>query len=195
MKVGIILLMSISLFFSTNAEANKKDMKEEKKEYPRAFSHIGITVPDLDKAVAFYTEVMGFYIIMPPTEVVEENETAIGQMCIDVFGKGWGTFRIAHLSTGDRIGIELFEFKESKEQKPIFDPFKTGLFHFSVQDPDVEGLVAKIVEHGGKQRMPIREYYPGEKPYRMCYVEDPFGNVFEIYSHSYELHYSPGAYK
>ncbi len=195
MKVGIILLMSISLFFSTNAEANKKDMKEEKKEYPRAFSHIGITVPDLDKAVAFYTEVMGFYIIMPPTEVVEENETAIGQMCIDVFGKGWGTFRIAHLSTGDRIGIELFEFKESKEQKPTFEPFKTGLFHFSVQDPDVEGLVAKIVEHGGKQRMPIREYYPGEKPYRMCYVEDPFGNVFEIYSHSYELHYSPGAYK
>ena len=195
MKVGIILLMSISLFFSTNAEANKKDMKEEKKEYPRAFSHIGITVPDLDKAVAFYTEVMGFYIIMPPTEVVEENETAIGQMCIDVFGKGWETFRIAHLSTGDRIGIELFEFKESKEQKPTFEPFKTGLFHFSVQDPDVEGLVAKIVEHGGKQRMPIREYYPGEKPYRMCYVEDPFGNVFEIYSHSYELHYSPGAYK
>jgi lactoylglutathione lyase family protein len=195
MRVRLILLMSISLFFATNAEANKRDMKEEKKEYPRAFSHIGITVPDLDKAVEFYTEVIGFYIIMPPTEVVEENETAIGQMCIDVFGKGWGTFRIAHLSTGDRIGIELFEFKESKEEKPTFEPFKTGLFHFSVQDPDVEGLVAKIVEHGGKQRMPIREYYPGEKPYRMCYVEDPFGNVFEIYSHSYELHYSQGAYK
>jgi hypothetical protein len=29
----------------------------------------------------------------------------------------------------------------------------------------------------------------------MCYVEDPFGIVFEIYSHSYELHYSAGAYK
>lgn len=163
--------------------------------YPRSFSHIGITVPDLDKAVAFYTEVMGFYVIMPPTEVVEENETAIGKMCIDVFGENWGTFRIAHLSTGDRIGIELFEFKESKEKKPEFDPFRSGLFHFSVQDPDLEGLVEKIVAHGGKQRMPIREYYPGEKPYRMCYVEDPFGVVFEVYSHSYELHYSAGAYK
>ena len=42
--------------------------------------------------------------------------------------------------------------------------------------------------------MPVREYYPGEKPYRMCYVEDPFGIVFEIYSHSYELTYSEGAY-
>jgi hypothetical protein len=27
------------------------------------------------------------------------------------------------------------------------------------------------------------------------YVEDPFGIVFEIYSHSYELTYSAGAYQ
>jgi len=39
-----------------------------------------------------------------------------------------------------------------------------------------------------------RYYYPGEKPYRMIYMEDPFGNIIEIYSHSYELHYSSGAY-
>jgi hypothetical protein len=53
----------------------------------------------------------------------------------------------------------------------------------------------KIVENGGKQRMPVREYYPGEKPYRMVYCEDPFGNLIEIYSHSYELTYSAGAYQ
>lgn len=163
--------------------------------YPKAFSHIGITVPDLDKAVKFYTEVMGFYVIMEPSTVTEENESAIGKMCIDVFGEGWKTFRIAHLSTADKIGIELFEFPQTKEHTPVFDPFKPGLFHFSVQDPNIEELVEKIIVHGGKQRMPIREYYPGEKPYRMCYVEDPFGVVFEIYSHSYELHYSSGAYK
>ena len=40
-----------------------------------------------------------------------------------------------------------------------------------------------------------KEYYPGEKPYRMVYVEDPFGIVFGIYSHSYELTYSAGAYQ
>lgn len=165
------------------------------KRYPRTFSHIGITVPDLDAAVSFYTDVLGLYVIMPPTEVYEENDTAIGQMCIDVFGEGWGSFRIAHMSTGDKIGFELFEFKEAKQERPSFQPFKAGLFHFSVQDPDVEGLVEKIVAAGGKQRMPIRYYYPGEKPYRMVYVEDPFGVVFEIYSHSYELHYSAGAYK
>jgi len=164
------------------------------KTYPKSFSHIGITVPDIEKAVKFYTEVMGWYIIMPPNTVEEESETAIGQMCLDVFGKGWGKFHIAHLSTSDSIGIELFSFPTIDNKAPEFNPFNTGLFHFCIQDPEIEDLVEKIVSHGGKQRMPIREYYPDDKPYRMCYVEDPFGVVFEVYSHSYELTYSSGAY-
>ena len=168
-------------------------MKSNKK-YPKSFSHIGITVPDIEKAVQFYSEVMGWYLIMEPSVVVEEKETAIGKMCIDVFGEGWGEFKIAHLSTSDGIGIELFSFPNGVKKAPEFSPFNTGLFHFSVQDPEIENLVAEIVAAGGKQRMPIRAYYPNEKPFKMCYVEDPFGIVFEIYTHSYELTYSSGAY-
>ena len=161
--------------------------------YPTTFSHIGISVPNVEKAVEFYGEVMGWYLIMKPSEITEESVSAIGQMCIDVFGTGWGSFKIAHMSTGDRIGVEMFEFPNN-EPPGEFEYWKTSTFHFCVQDPDIEGLVKKIVENGGKQRMPIREYYPGEKPYRMCYVEDPFGLIFEVYSHSYELTYSQGAY-
>lgn len=166
-----------------------------KRTYPRAFSHIGITVPDINEAIAFYTEVMGWYLLMGPETVKEEKETAIGQMCLDVFGEGWREFRIAHLSTSDKIGIELFEFPHKEYVRPVFDPFKGGMFHFCVQDPDLEGLAAMIEAAGGRQRMPVREYYPGEKPYRMVYMEDPFGNIIEIYSHSYELTYSSGAYE
>jgi lactoylglutathione lyase family protein len=162
--------------------------------YPRAFSHIGITVPNLEEAVTFYQEVMGWYVMMPPTTVLEEQESAIGQMCIDVFGTGWESFKIAHLSTSDTIGIELFEFKENNKPQAEFSPYQTGIFHFCVKDPDIEGLTKKIVEAGGKQRMPIREYFPDEKPYKMVYCEDPFGNIIEIYSHSYELVYA-GDYK
>jgi len=54
--------------------------------YPRAFSHIGITVPNIEEALKFYQEEMGWYVMMEPTEVLEENDSAIGQMCVDVFG-------------------------------------------------------------------------------------------------------------
>jgi lactoylglutathione lyase family protein len=162
--------------------------------YPRSFSHIGISVPDVEKAVEFYTKVMGWYTIMEPTVITEAN-SPIGEMCTDVFGPNWEKFKIAHLSTGDRIGVEIFEFKDQENPKDNFEYWKTGIFHFCVQDPDVEGLAERIVAAGGKKRMPEpRYYYPGEKPYRMIYMEDPFGNILEIYSHSYELIYSAGAY-
>jgi lactoylglutathione lyase family protein len=163
------------------------------KPYPRSFSHIGLSVPNIEEAVSFYTEVLGWYVIMEPSDVIEDD-SPIGQMCTDVFGEGWGQFKIAHLATSDKIGIEIFEFPSNEAPENNFEYWKTGIFHFCVQDPDIEGLVEKIVSHGGKQRMPIREYYPNEKPYKMVYCEDPFGNLIEIYTHSYELTYSQGAY-
>ena len=34
-----------------------------------------------------------------------------------------------------------------------FEYWRTGIFHFCVQDPDVEGLAQNIVDAGGKRRM------------------------------------------
>lgn len=160
---------------------------------PRSFSHIGLSVPDLDAAIKFYSDVLGFYVIMQPTEVVEDDSD-IGQMCTDVFGPGWGRLRIAHLATADRIGIELFEMEGNHAPDNNLSFKQHGMFHFAIQDPNLEDLLEKIVAAGGRQRMPVRTYFPDEKPYRMVYVEDPFGIVFELYSHSYELTYSGGAY-
>jgi len=46
-------------------------------------------------------------------------------------------------------------------------------WHIGISVPDVEKAV-EFYSHvmGWYQIMPIREYYPGEKPYRMVYVED-----------------------
>ena len=131
---------------------------------------------------------------MKPTLVKEEKDTAIEIMCIDVFGEGWGEFKIAHLSTGDGIGIEIFEFPQNNKSKHEFNHILLVFSIFQLKDPNIEELTKKIVEAGGKQRMPIREYYPGKKPYKMVYCEDPFGNIIEIYTHSYELHYGSGSY-
>eukprot|EP01022_Parablepharisma_sp_SALTPOND_P020131 TRINITY_DN3576_c0_g1_i2.p2 TRINITY_DN3576_c0_g1~~TRINITY_DN3576_c0_g1_i2.p2 ORF type:complete len:196 (-),score=20.97 TRINITY_DN3576_c0_g1_i2:76-588(-) len=166
----------------------------ESKAYPRVVSHIGITVPDIEKAYAFYTSVMGWYAILPPT-LVKEDPGSAGKMARDVFGSGFEEFKICHLSTGDRFGVELFEFPKKEKAQGKYKPFETGVFHYSIQDPDVEGMVKKILEAGGKQKMPITYFNPGEKPYRMVYMEDPFGNTVEIMSHSYELTNSAQAYQ
>jgi hypothetical protein len=86
----------------------------------------------------------------------KEKETAIGQMCIDVFGEDWEEFEIAHLATSDGIGIELFSFHT--ELKKHLNPFNTGLFHFvyKIQTLKTSSLNCILVEN----RMPIREYYP-----------------------------------
>lgn len=162
--------------------------------YPRAFNHIGLSVPDVDAAFKWYTQVLGLYPIMAPTEI-ERDASAIGVMCDDVFGDSWTKFKICHLATADRIGIELFEFPDNESPDNNLEFKKTGIFHFCITDPDIEELALKIVATGGKQRMPVRSYYPDEKPYRMVYCEDPWGNIIEIYSHSYELTYSAGAYQ
>lgn len=44
-------------------------------------------MPDLEAAVKFYVEVLGWHLIMEPTDGVED-ESAIGEMGIDVFGPG-----------------------------------------------------------------------------------------------------------
>lgn len=161
--------------------------------YPVNFSHIGLSFIDLDAAVKFYKEVMGWYVIVKPV-MVKEDDTAIGKMSQAVFGQGWESYRIAHMTTGDGVGIEMFEFKNNSVPENNFKFSEAGIFHYAVQNPDIEGLAKRIVEYGGKQRMPIMSYYPNKKPYKMVYMEDPFGNLVEIYTHSYDLTYSLGNY-
>jgi hypothetical protein len=97
--------------------------------YPKSFSHIGL-VPNIKEAVKFYSEVMGWYIIMEPSTVKKEKKRLL--LCIDVFGEDWEEFEIAHLATSDGIGIELFSFPHGSKKLRI-QSFQWD-FHFFVQD-------------------------------------------------------------
>lgn len=154
-------------------------------------NHVGIMVGDMDKAVEFYTQALGLKIVMNNTQVIEERESAIGRMCIAVFGEGFKGFNIAHLVTTDGIGVELFEMKEREERHEV-DFSRLGIFHFCLQTDDFEGAIKRIEQYGGKARMDIMRYHPEDdnKLAKMIYLEDPFGNLFELYSHSYEETYT-----
>jgi catechol 2,3-dioxygenase-like lactoylglutathione lyase family enzyme len=128
---------------------------------------------------------------MNNTKVLEERETAIGRMCIAVFGEGFKGFNIAHLVTTDGIGMELFEMKDRDDRHEV-DFSRLGIFHFCLQTDDFEGVMKKTEEFGGIVRMDVMRYHPEDntKQEKMVYLEDPFGNLFELYSYTYEETYA-----
>lgn len=71
----------------------------------------------------FYSEVLGWYVIMKPTTVIEDTSPA-GIMRTDVFGGGWGTFKISHLAPGDSVGVDIFESKNTKRPENDFEYWK-----------------------------------------------------------------------
>ena len=158
--------------------------------YPRAFSHVGIAVPDIDKAAAWYAAVLGFTLLAGPMDV-RGGEGAAGEVSADIFGAGMGGFRLAHMAGANGFGLEIFQFvkPQLEAREDNFEYWKIGIFHFWVVDSDIEGLARRIAEAGGKQRSKVWSLNPA-KPYKVCYCEDPWGTIVEINSHSYEQTWS-----
>lgn len=152
-----------------------------------AFNHVGVGVPDIEKAISWYGEILGFRPISGPVEVRIDGPA--GAQAHNVLGPRFRRMRQAHLSSANGIGFELFELIDPPhERRPDeVEYWRSGLFHFCVTCEDVAGLVERIKSAGGEQ---ISEIWPernGEDGYYMCYCRDPFGCVIEVYSHSYEL--------
>jgi catechol-2,3-dioxygenase len=114
-----------------------------------------------------------------PTEIVADNSR-------DCFGPSIRKLRIAHLSFGYQVGLELFEFVERKAERTTnhFEYSKTSFLHIAVTCPNIEQLAKQIAESAGKQRSKIWELIDG-KPFKIVFCEDPFGNIIELYSHQF----------
>ena len=150
------------------------------------FNHVGVSVPDIEAAIDWYSRLFGFVLIAGPAEVRPDG-THFGNISSDICGDRYGGMKIAHMVTGDGSGFEIFEFLEPKPERreDTMEYWKNGFFHIAITDPDVAGKVAEIIAQGGQQRSKIWELSPGGGV-RVCYCEDPFGNVIEIMSHRYE---------
>lgn len=167
------------------------EVTTENHSLPRPINHIGLSVPDIDSAVAWYTDVLGFQLIQPPSDI-ELPENPGPNSLTDVFGPEFKAVRLAQLSSGNGTGIELFEFVEPAYERPKnnFEYWRGGVFHLCITDPDVEGLAQRIAAAGGKIRSnKVWSLYEG-KPHQLCFCEDPFGILIEIYSHSFEQVYA-----
>jgi catechol 2,3-dioxygenase-like lactoylglutathione lyase family enzyme len=148
-----------------------------------AIAHVGVTVSDLDRAVAWYRDVLGFDLLGAPVEV-RAGEGHAGIVAADVFGPGFGAFRQAHLAGANGAALELFEFVE-----PPAAAGPPGPFHVCVVARDVDRTADRIAGTGGRRRTRAWPIFPGE-PYLTCHCDDPFGCHLELYSHGHERTYS-----
>ena len=101
------------------------------------FDHYGVSVTDLERSLAFYCEVMGGIVILPPHSVDEFS------------------FRRAVIWIG-AMGIDLNE--HATNSGDAFDPTRTGLDHlaFSVTSYDALVAWAAHLETNGVVCSPIR---------------------------------------
>ena len=152
-----------------------------------AVNHVAVTVTDINEAAGWYSRVLDFELLAGPilidVESDSNSETALRMKAI--FGAGVGKFWMCHMLSSNRVGIELFEFVKPKSQKreDNFEYWKTGFFHLCITDAQITQMAEKIAAAGGKMRTRVFQTQPGKQ---ICFCEDPFGNVIEIYSHAYE---------
>jgi catechol-2,3-dioxygenase len=121
--------------------------------------HIGLSVTDLDRSLAFYQDVLEL-------EVLQRSDDA---------GR-----RFAFLGAGGRLFLTLWQQSEAG-----FDPRHAGLHHLAFQVPtvdDVRAAEAKLRARGQEPR------YDGVVPHRAgaesaaLFFTDPDGIRLEIYS-------------
>ena len=155
-------------------------------QYPIVFNHVGLSVSNIDEAIKFYKEVFGWYHLAGPWPIKRDTEKG-GGFTDTVYGTDWTAFRLAHMSAGNGIGVELLEFEGNYPPERKMEMKRLGLFHFGVLVTDLREFVKKIEANGGKQHSDynIREVN-GQKR-EIVFVEDPFGNVIEVYNYSYEV--------
>jgi catechol 2,3-dioxygenase-like lactoylglutathione lyase family enzyme len=155
-----------------------------------AMNHIGISVPDIEAAVVWYRDVLGCFVLVPPGDAAVDG-SHFGKVVADIFGEGFAKVRMAHLSSANGVGIELFQFIKPAAEVPdnTFKYWRTGIFHFCLTARDIEAAAAAVEKNGGKILSKVWKLF-GNKNYQVVYCQDPWGTVVEFYDASYEQYFT-----
>ena len=71
--------------------------------YPKTINHIAVSVPNLEKAMKWYTEILGFAVIKQPVKILVDD-SLIGIAVKDIHGPKLMKMRMAWLSSVNQVG-------------------------------------------------------------------------------------------
>ncbi len=134
-------------------------------------NHVGLSVVDIDRSIAFYREMFG---MEQACEVFPFGGEDFGA----VMGLPGAHGRMCMITGGD-VSLELFEFaapapRTKAADYPVADH---GYSHFGFEVDDIDEVYARLNAAGVRFHCPVTTFASGMKA---AYGRDPDGNVFEI---------------
>lgn len=146
----------------------------------KAVHHIGITVPDLDRAIEFYNGVLGLDFVNEPSPVFDDPALGVA------VGVPGGGLRQVSLALGEAV-VELLEYTQppAPNESPL-PQNGLGAQHLAFQVDDAEAtkreLEAKGVEFLSEVNVVDEGVLAG---WRWVYFRDPFGISLELVEVAY----------
>ncbi|NHA08092.1 VOC family protein [Mucilaginibacter sp. HC2] len=139
--------------------------------------HIGFNVPDLDQAVNFFTDVLGFH------KVYEEGKLPLNAEAKTAFNirQSAEITHIAMLETGKGSNIELFEYNspERNMKRPMNDDM--GWYHIAIYTNNMDKSVAYLKSKGVRIiGAPIEHKTGPNGGLTGVYFETPWGLQIEL---------------
>jgi catechol 2,3-dioxygenase-like lactoylglutathione lyase family enzyme len=132
--------------------------------------HVGISVPNLARSIAFYRDVLGMKLLAEVHFSGEKYDAILGLE---------GARGTAALLVREKTGVELFEFAhpipiQRERDCPVSHH---GISHFCLQVRDLDQEYRRMVAAGVRFHSAPLEF-PGHV--RAAYGRDPDGNAFEL---------------
>ena len=140
--------------------------------------HIGLTVMDLDRSVAFYRDVMGLEY---RGELVMEGPAADA-----IFGRPDSRARVAYLSGGKTLNsppVELIQFIDHPPEEQKTDLFRTSISELCFVTDDIEREYARLNALGVEFLSPPQTFdftADGFGKSEAVYLRDPDGIILEL---------------
>jgi len=137
------------------------------------YNHTSFTVSDIDRAVAFWSEVMDFKV----NDLSPRTQPWLGE----VVGKPGATCRIAHLS-GHGLHLEFIDYDEKSDDNVFGPATRTGASHVAFHVDDIETFCGRMIA-GGATKLGTIALCGNDAMSAGClaiYMKDPEGIIVEL---------------
>ena len=140
--------------------------------------HVGLTVTDLDRSIAFYRDILGLEF---KGELLMQGPETDRLFCRENC-----KVRVAYLNGSDNLytpPVELIQFLDIDIKKERSDLFKTSISELCFYVDDAELVYQRLIENGvyclsSPQEFDFRE--TGFSRSKAFYFKDPDGIILEV---------------